>query len=169
LSTDLKNLFRLRWVKDFFKSNFLINSLISILKFFPQDLTSDSFIKNESETKCRSFGKIRPYECGFCKKRFTRQDLLQNHVRIHTGEKPYKCDPCGERFTEAGTLRRHSREEHNDVKRFECQICNMRFSRNDNLKQHEKIHSTVRSYECKICKKTFVQACSLTIHKSVHK
>lgn len=52
------------------------------------------------------------YVCGYCTRRFKRQEHLKRHFRsLHTSEKPY-----------------------------ECPICQKKFSRTDNLNQHLKVH-----------------------------
>lgn len=52
------------------------------------------------------------YVCGYCSRRFKRQEHLKRHFRsLHTSEKPY-----------------------------ECPICQKKFSRTDNLNQHLKVH-----------------------------
>ncbi|GEQ67444.1 hypothetical protein JCM33374_g1109 [Metschnikowia sp. JCM 33374] len=52
------------------------------------------------------------FVCGFCDRRFKRQEHLKRHFRsLHTAEKPY-----------------------------DCHICQKKFSRTDNLNQHLKVH-----------------------------
>ena len=35
-----------------------------------------------------------PLKCELCKKLFTRNDHLKQHMKRHTGKKPLKCDLC---------------------------------------------------------------------------
>lgn len=52
------------------------------------------------------------YICGYCSRRFKRQEHLKRHFRsLHTAERP-----------------------------FDCPICQKKFSRTDNLTQHLKVH-----------------------------
>ncbi len=51
----------------------------------------------------------KPFSCSYCSKRFSRQDKMRSHERIHTGTKPYKCDLCSYSCTESGSLRKHIR------------------------------------------------------------
>ena len=36
----------------------------------------------------------KPYECGICKNSFSQSSSLDKHKRIHSGEKPYECEVC---------------------------------------------------------------------------
>lgn len=40
----------------------------------------------------------KPYACDICGKSFTQYNALNNHRRIHTGERPFHCDKCEKTF-----------------------------------------------------------------------
>ncbi|XP_045623601.1 protein tramtrack, beta isoform isoform X5 [Procambarus clarkii] len=55
----------------------------------------------------------RPYPCHFCDSRFKKKQHLQNHERIHTGEK-YVCTLCGQAFSRMHILKHHLERKHVD-------------------------------------------------------
>lgn len=60
--------------------------------------------------------KDQVFVCEECGKVFFRNDLLKNHMRVHTGDKPFTCEVCGESFRESGHLRRHMTRHTGNVK-----------------------------------------------------
>uniref|UniRef100_S4RG49 C2H2-type domain-containing protein n=1 Tax=Petromyzon marinus TaxID=7757 RepID=S4RG49_PETMA len=46
-------------------------------------------------------------ECGKAFRQFSDLSSLQQHRRIHTGERPHRCSECGRAFKQSGSLQRH--------------------------------------------------------------
>ena len=53
----------------------------------------------------------RPFPCPFCEARFKKKQHLQNHERIHTGEK-YVCSICSQGFSRRHILKHHIYRKH---------------------------------------------------------
>lgn len=85
-------------------------------------------------------GKSKRHECPVCKKRFTTNQSVQIHSRLHTGEKPYSCPFCEKCFTQKPHLKTHIRT-HTKEKPYSCSVCTKSFMHKVSLNIHtEKFH-----------------------------
>ena len=50
------------------------------------------------------------YECEYCGHTSVRRSELNNHLKMHTGEKSNKCNQCDYASSQAGHLRTHMRK-----------------------------------------------------------
>ncbi|XP_054880371.1 zinc finger and SCAN domain-containing protein 2-like [Poeciliopsis prolifica] len=78
-----------------------------------------------------------PFSCDFCGKRFSLKSSLNNHVKIHTGEK--SCDFCGKTFHSSSDLKKHMRV-HTGEKPFCCEDCGKIFPQCLFKQTHENSH-----------------------------
>lgn len=86
-------------------------------------------------------GEGRPYKCGQCFKTFRKKVHLNQHCRIHSGEKPYGCEFCEKRFTQLSHLWQH-RRRHTGERPYKCDIgtCDKSFTQLSNLQSHLRTH-----------------------------
>ena len=58
---------------------------------------------------------VKKYTCEFCQRTFTKRNTLNNHRRLHTGEKPFICPApgCGMTFVQRTACKTHAKKRHN--------------------------------------------------------
>lgn len=61
----------------------------------------------------------------------------------------------------------HNTEE-NACAKYACTVCDKKFNRKSNLKDHMITHSDVKPFSCETCQKRFTNASNLTKHKQLH-
>ena len=119
------------------------------------------------------------FACKLCDITFTRLDTLFRHERtIHSKVRteallpgvnqrhdPFQCSKCNISFKDKNTLIRHLESVH-EKSAFECNLCHQRFTREDNLQVHMRIHSgPPPRIICEICRQEFTSKLKLRSHR----
>ena len=115
----------------------------------------------------RGSGGRRTHVCEVCDKELSSKQSLENHKRIHTGEKPFKCRECDKACYSAQHLTVHLRT-HTGEKPFKCRECDKAFARQGDLTVHSRTHMLVTPYMCGTCNKACLTAQHLTVHLRTH-
>lgn len=89
------------------------------------------------DTKSPANNKI--FKCNTCNKTFGYKHVLQNHMKVHTGEKSYGCPICPKFFRRDHHLKVHLRQ-HSGEKPYSCTLCDHQFVQVANLRRHLKSH-----------------------------
>ncbi|EDW84157.2 uncharacterized protein Dwil_GK13294 [Drosophila willistoni] len=109
---------------------------------------------------------VKNFECALCGEKFFSQHLLNLHDRVrHQGERPYKCKFCGLQFLTSTARCRHERIRHIRTLSFKCKyFCGKSFITKSCLSKHEFLHTGLRPYRCEICDIGFPRNTQLKIH-----
>ena len=84
--------------------------------------------------------------CELCCKCFTSRSNLNQHLKIHMGEKQFKCIVCDKQFTQKGALKGHY-SMHSGDKPFTCDVCGKQFTQRQNLQKHSRVHSGIKMFK----------------------
>ncbi|KAL7027431.1 hypothetical protein ACKWTF_005440 [Chironomus riparius] len=107
------------------------------------------------------------YQCYVCKGFVKKYRSYTRHLESHD-EKRFECDVCNQKFSQKITLITHL-SSHSTVKRFECTECNLSFKQNSSLFKHRKQKHTNEVPTCEQCNRTFVNKMTFEQHlKSKH-
>uniref|UniRef100_A0A182SEX3 C2H2-type domain-containing protein n=1 Tax=Anopheles maculatus TaxID=74869 RepID=A0A182SEX3_9DIPT len=164
-----------------------------VCEFCQKGFTQQANLRNH----VRIHTNERPYVCVDCGKAFTQVSTrgekrwvrswvtiliyfpanfkqitnLNNHRRLHTGERPYVCieSNCGRSFAQVTNLNNHMKTHHKTTL-YVCNQCPRKFSQVTQLNLHLITnHSATRGFYCPQCPdKSFKQQSHLQQHMKIH-
>ncbi|SCV74900.1 BQ2448_7929 [Microbotryum intermedium] len=112
-----------------------------------------------------SGGRLKKFVCPECGKGYTRPTRLQEHQRVHSGERPFKCAECSSTFTRDSHLKAHARiHAFEQEKRYDCDECDKKFWTHQHLKKHIQIIHRGKTYDCSQCDESFRKHHQLRTH-----
>ena len=77
-----------------------------------------------------------------------------------------ECDICGKVFSKLENLKSHQKM-HSDKKPFKCGFCGKSFRAQNNMEKHQFQHVDEKM-KCNVCEKTFHNKYSLKAHEKIH-
>ncbi|EPY78615.1 hypothetical protein CB1_001033025 [Camelus ferus] len=112
---------------------------------------------------------FRKFSCHLCDRSFTEKWALNNHMKLHTGEKPFKCTwpTCHYSFLTASAMKDHYRT-HTGEKSFLCDLCGFAGGTRHALTKHRRQHTGEKPFKCDECNFASTTQSHLTRHKRVH-
>lgn len=80
-------------------------------------------------------------------------------------DKDYVCDICNKKFNRQSNLRDHMMT-HSFEKSYSCSTCLKKFSNSSNLRKHQQLHENIKKFKCLdgTCDKKFSQKIHLEKH-----
>ncbi|XP_056618724.1 zinc finger protein 407 [Triplophysa dalaica] len=113
--------------------------------------------------------KERKFECEMCERSFSEKWALNNHMKLHMGNKPFKCSwpSCHYAFLTLSAMKDHLRT-HTGEKSFLCDLCGFAGGTRHALTKHRRQHTGERPFKCQLCNFASTTQSHLTRHKRVH-
>jgi KRAB domain-containing zinc finger protein len=138
-------------------------------------------LKEHMKTVHDFHGKVKPFACNICNKKFSFRAAYQKHIENHPAPKtphtskassddpnisvdqlqlgPFPCTMCDLVFDTPHKLSSHVRKDHEVtgiVKALSCPQCSLKFSGLANLERHVKeVHLHLQPFECDLCPRKF--------------
>lgn len=107
--------------------------------------------------------------CNYCNLNFTNLEDKELHEEQHNSmELPFQCVLCQAVLSNSISLKKHVASVHSSIYKI-CDVCGVKCSSDEALKQHRKIHSEAFvGFPCKVCGHVFRYQSTLDQHMHKH-
>ncbi|XP_041969897.1 zinc finger protein 470-like [Aricia agestis] len=147
------------------------------------DQIKEDLMKTVKQEVTTSSGKLLGYACSICKKMYSLESAIEQHIEnVHIekldvafedqsqGKKTVKrfpCGTCGKGCASQAMLIMHERV-HTNERPFPCQLCSLRFKTKTHLRTHQLTHTREKKFGCSVCMKFFALKGNLVVHLRTH-
>ncbi|KAJ8710045.1 hypothetical protein PYW07_009411 [Mythimna separata] len=134
----------------------------------------EELMKTVKQEITTNLGKLLGYACSLCKKMFSVESALEQHIESTHIVDPTEllCSECGEVLPSKKDMQTHILTHKNmkvkNAKRFECSICGKGCSSQAMLLMHERVHTNERPFPCQLCSLRFKTKTHLRTHQLTH-
>ncbi|XP_076466160.1 uncharacterized protein LOC143297628 [Babylonia areolata] len=78
------------------------------------------------------------------------------------------CPHCDRMFSVMSNLKRHTKQQHNDVNVFKCNVCSLKMNMRRKLNKHMKNHANAYPHACVECLSRFRSEAEMRSHRKDH-
>ncbi|XP_061540907.1 zinc finger protein 335-like isoform X5 [Phycodurus eques] len=137
---------------------------------YRKDVVRHSAVHNkEKKKKTEVVVTVSEFPCPVCRKVYTMQKRLTQHLKTHSAEKPHMCDKCGKSFKKRYTFKMHLLTHLQSVgdSSFKCEFCDYTCANKKLLLNHQLSHTSDRPFKCDYCKYTTSKEEFLVSHLAI--
>ncbi|XP_034826104.1 zinc finger protein ZFP2-like isoform X1 [Maniola hyperantus] len=142
----------------------------------------EELMKTVKQQIMTNSGKLLGFACSLCKKMFSVESALEQHVeskhlvdhddssgegKFRKSSKRFDCLICGKGCASQAMLIMHERV-HTNERPFPCQLCSLRFKTRTHLRTHQLTHTREKKFGCSVCMKFFALKGNLVVHLRTH-
>lgn len=103
----------------------------------------------------------------FLEATFRQSSTLNSHVVIHDPIKRFQCELCDVRCARKASLVIHMKKHLGLIPKVPCQICGKLIPKRE-INKHLRYHTGDKPHVCSICSHGFHRADSLRMHMKIH-
>lgn len=131
------------------------------VRFSTENLLVDHMTKDEHVFSPQ---ENKVWKCSECGKECRKKCKIQNHIRVHTGERPFSCNFCPKAFPIKAQLTMHERKHKNDWC-YICNYCGKGFYVKVYFDNHVRTtHTKEKPFKCDKCDACYASKASLKEH-----